>query len=199
MSNDNDVKDSMIRACLSAYDHEGRLGHIAVAVGIAGGAPALRTIMDSKEPLSVMDRGMLAIHLLGAHELTHDNLADTQRAVIEAAERRGYDRALKEMTHGAVLGPMCDLIVERHRQIAIEGWTPEHDDKHQNSELVRAAACYALYADAHPKAGEPPMLWPWAPEWWKPTDYRRDLVKAGALIAAEIARLDRKEARGENK
>jgi len=34
-------------------------------------------------------------------------------------------------------------------------------------------------------------LWPWGKEWWKPSDRRRDLVKAGALIAAEIDRLDR--------
>jgi hypothetical protein len=30
-----------------------------------------------------------------------------------------------------------------------------------------------------------------ADEWWKPTNRRRDLVKAGALILAEIERLDR--------
>ena len=33
----------------------------------------------------------------------------------------------------------------------------------------------------------PPMCW----RRWKPTDRRRDLVKAGALILAEIERLDR--------
>ena len=35
-------------------------------------------------------------------------------------------------------------------------------------------------------------LWPWAAEWWKPKDCRRNLVRAGALILAEIERLDRK-------
>jgi hypothetical protein len=36
-----------------------------------------------------------------------------------------------------------------------------------------------------------PDGWPWAPELWKPANARRDLVKAGALILAEIERLDR--------
>lgn len=35
------------------------------------------------------------------------------------------------------------------------------------------------------------MLWPWSGEWWKPKDRRRDLVRAAALIVAEIERLDR--------
>lgn len=34
--------------------------------------------------------------------------------------------------------------------------------------------------------------WPWDEEWWKPSeDPVRNLVKAGALIAAEIDRLQR--------
>jgi hypothetical protein len=42
-----------------------------------------------------------------------------------------------------------------------------------------------------------PLLqdWPWDERWWKPSnDPIRDLVKAGALIAAEIDRLQRSEA-----
>jgi len=41
--------------------------------------------------------------------------------------------------------------------------------------------------------GEPkaPKNWPWNAGWWKPSDRRRNLVKAGALILAEIERLDR--------
>jgi hypothetical protein len=38
------------------------------------------------------------------------------------------------------------------------------------------------------------MLWPWGGDWWKPKDRRRDLVRAAALIVAEIERLDRIEA-----
>jgi len=35
------------------------------------------------------------------------------------------------------------------------------------------------------------FVWTWERAWWKPTTRRRDLVKAGALILAEIERLDR--------
>jgi len=36
-----------------------------------------------------------------------------------------------------------------------------------------------------------PPIWPWEKSWWKPTpnDRVKELVKAGALIAAEIDRL----------
>lgn len=75
-----------------------------------------------------------------------------------------------------------DVLAERERQKAVEGWTPAHDDGHTDNELSRAAACYAIGNAA---------LWPWSMRWWKPTDRRRDLVKAGALVLAEIERLDR--------
>ena len=40
-----------------------------------------------------------------------------------------------------------DVLAERARQIAAEGWTPEHDDEHDGGELARAGAAYALMAD----------------------------------------------------
>jgi hypothetical protein len=94
-----------------------------------------------------------------------------------------------------------DVLAERRRQVEVEGWTPDHDDAHSAGELARAAACYALFANStqpmftvdhetHVSAGHP-IYWPWATSWWKPTDRRRNLVKAGALIIAEIDRLDR--------
>lgn len=90
-----------------------------------------------------------------------------------------------------------DVKAERDRQISAEGWTPEHDDDHRCGELASAAAAYAhvaSYGDiAHAiaPAGSPPDFWPWEDKWWKPADPRRMLVKAGALILAEIERLDR--------
>lgn len=86
-----------------------------------------------------------------------------------------------------------DVLAERRRQIEAEGWTPEHDDQHETGELARAAACYALVAGGmNPRADTLFVAWPWHPAWWKPTDEpRRNLVKAGALILAEIERLDR--------
>ncbi len=80
------------------------------------------------------------------------------------------------------------IAAERERQITAEGWTPEHDDSHVLKELVYAAICYASKAAGKPFAS---VGWPW-PSWWKPSrDPVRNLVKAGALIAAEIDRLQR--------
>lgn len=36
------------------------------------------------------------------------------------------------------------LLAERVRQINEKGWTTRHDDGHENGELSKAAACYAL-------------------------------------------------------
>ncbi|HCO8764704.1 TPA: hypothetical protein N2B54_002756 [Pseudomonas aeruginosa] len=93
-----------------------------------------------------------------------------------------------------------DVQAERRRQVEAEGWTPEHDDEHDSGEIACAAACYAL-PPAHPariegalgRYGRDPNIWPWTRDWWKPApnDRRRELIKAGALVLAEIERLDR--------
>ncbi|MFU5937073.1 hypothetical protein ACM7PM_11480 [Pseudomonas aeruginosa] len=88
-----------------------------------------------------------------------------------------------------------DVQAERRRQITAEGWTPEHDDEHNGGELADAAACYALWAGGI-NPGNWREFWPWAPEWLKHSEPRRMLVKAAALILAEIQRLDRAAAPG---
>ena len=82
-----------------------------------------------------------------------------------------------------------DITGERERQITDEHWSPEHDDKHSGGEMAMAAACYAYGEIIDTQTGY--CLWPWFEDWWKPADTRRNLVKAGALIVAEIERLDR--------
>ncbi len=91
-----------------------------------------------------------------------------------------------------------DIAAERKRQIEQEGWSPEHDAAHSLGELGRAAACYAIEASYGERTTPEEdcflaKLWPWDLGWWKPKDRRRDLVRAGALIAAEIDRLDREK------
>lgn len=90
-----------------------------------------------------------------------------------------------------------DVLDERRRQIEAEGWTPEHDDEHGDGQMAVAAGCYAMraYEPDRLKVITAPASWPWDLEWWKPSTTRRDLVKAGALILAEIERLDRAEAK----
>lgn len=88
-----------------------------------------------------------------------------------------------------------DVLAERRRQVQEEGWTLEHDDDHFAGELAMAAACYAGSAGGYVWVEGKPSeaVWPWSQERWKPTTPRRDLIKAAALILAEIERLDRAE------
>jgi hypothetical protein len=95
------------------------------------------------------------------------------------------------------------VLAERCRQIEAEGWTTEHDDEHGDGSMARAAACYALHAGGVPGEDRFPagstLFWPreWARSWWKPKDARHNLIRAGALILAEIERLDRAALRGQ--
>jgi len=82
-----------------------------------------------------------------------------------------------------------DVLAERLRQINVEGWTPEHDDEYCHAELAHAAACYATSYYNDPICA--PIGWPFLQSWWKPKDRRSDLVRAAAMIVAEIERLDR--------
>lgn len=95
---------------------------------------------------------------------------------------------------------------ERNRQLLDEHFDAVHDDEHTNGELIRAAENYALYASRQ-VSGYPDLDlgmpcddhgsyygWPWETSWWKPSDDPiRNLTKAGALIAAEIDRLQRSQ------
>lgn len=116
------------------------------------------------------------------------------------------------------------IAAERQRQIEKEGWTPEHDDEHSLGEMVSAAICYAsetldveiLKACGH-SYKDP---WPWSIGWDKRRQHRvgygfsdgnegiqeamryhifdgkiKCLEIAGALLAAEIDRVQRAKAK----
>jgi len=107
-------------------------------------------------------------------------------------ERRNcWRKKPKKHKDGAAL-----IVAERKRQVKSEGFTRCHDDDsdHQHGELARAAQCYA---GANLNANSAmPWQWPatWLVTWWKPSDDPVcNLVKAGALIAAEIDRLQRRK------
>lgn len=93
-----------------------------------------------------------------------------------------------------------DVIMERSRQVLVENWTAEHDDGHVGGEMATAASAYAVAGsyEAELTGIETAMiideLWPvaWDTRWFKPTTPRRNLVKAAAMLIAEIERLDRK-------
>lgn len=106
-----------------------------------------------------------------------------------------YEALFKEQPNAAAR----DVLAERRRQVEQEGYDHEHDDAHPGGEIAAYAAFYAM-----PQAARD---WP-APEtgygatfgeaivpadWKVPKegDRRAELVKAGALILAEIERIDR--------
>ena len=91
---------------------------------------------------------------------------------------------------------------ERRRQIDVEGYSEEHDAQHNVSEFISAANSYTesaiMYALKEEGAvndaltnGIPYLkkTFTWGYDAFKPTNCLRDLVKAGALIAAAIDRL----------
>lgn len=94
-----------------------------------------------------------------------------------------------------------ELIAEERAE-QIRRWGDSHDDEHDGRELWDAARCYlaaARFADMFGRPMDTSSLgqegyWPWEAESWKPSDEPiRNLVKAGALIAAEIDRLQRSQ------
>lgn len=106
---------------------------------------------------------------------------------------------------------VADVLAERCRQVRVEGFTADHDDQHYPGQLARAAACYALGAsdavdgperatmDTFGSEGTPHRIhsiWPFFKKWHKPVSRRRDLVKAAAMLIAEIERIDRAGGRG---
>ena len=82
------------------------------------------------------------------------------------------------------------IAFERDRQKDEEGYDADHDAGHAD-ELAHAGAAYALadeWRGSDEGTNSAPPIWPWSPVYWKPTPERRirELVKAGALIAAAI-------------
>lgn len=94
-----------------------------------------------------------------------------------------------------------DVQAERRRQVEAKGFDANHDDMATRGQIARAAGCYALHAGGigtdWPDGirNGSALFWPWDKEWWKPRTARDNLVRAGALVLAEIERLDRAAAR----
>lgn len=79
---------------------------------------------------------------------------------------------------------------ERERQIHQEGYDAAHDAG-QGHALARAGVAYAIAGTGHvvdvDDDVEAWQWWPWSTDAWKPSrDLVRNLVRAGALIAAAI-------------
>jgi hypothetical protein len=141
--------------------------------------------------------------LFGVAISLHQNLMFAGVMTVISIARQFVMRRVFEALHiRRPLSPfMQALIAERFRQVETEGWSLDHDDQHEPGELATAGAAYAKQASWHlnnpgldparQRRLTMPNWWPWDLQWWKPTEFRRDLVKAGALIVAEGEKFDR--------
>lgn len=115
-------------------------------------------------------------------------------AALSPEEKAKADRELLDHRRSLIVG---EIAAERQRQIEREGYDPSHDDRYTWGALAYAGASYAMSgggSDAYRERygdDDPPATWPWLPRFWHPKDRRSDLIRAAALILAEIERLDR--------
>lgn len=127
-------------------------------------------------------------------EFVQEKLDDCERAKTQL--RRNLEDcqdAILDFTQRPYAGHHTEGGLQGLRSGLEEGWSPEHDDGHDLGELPAAAAAYAWEASQPmPKGTWAPSFWPWDQKWWKTGTVRRMLIKAAALIVAEIERLDRK-------
>lgn len=136
---------------------------------------------------------MYFLPLLGVAIDFHQNLFFACIMTVISLLRSFILRRVFEALHiRRPLSPFAQAVIaERFRQIEQEGWSTDHDDKHDVGELARAGAAYALWNGGYARGSVRDQIWPWHVEWWKPTGFRRDLVKACALIIAEGEKFDR--------
>lgn len=102
-----------------------------------------------------------------------------------------YDSLIDEKPNPTIKTGIDYIKNERIRQIKQEGWSLKHDQTYTSQELARAACYYAVPPHQH-QIRE--AIWPerWDKKWKKPSNDRvRELSKAGALIAAEIDRINK--------
>lgn len=149
------------------------------------------------------------------------NVATTERDELRAVLKRNNDLlpAGNEHTDLRMLleeffrsyRERCDgvgAIAKERREQVSKGWTQEHDSEHQRGEIARAAMEYleiatsqiimttegSLMEAKELKFVPASVCWPWEVCTWRPADNPLgNLIKAGALIAAEIDRLKHKD------
>jgi hypothetical protein len=178
------------------------------------------TTMDGKYTVILSRDGHLSALRYGQpwRDCVGDGLILALAQDVETLKGRLTDKGKAESR--AELSGAELIAEERTRQISEDGWTPEHDDTHADESIASAAACYAaprpIYTKHEAKRGtvfhDP---FPWGrvvrngrsvddPDGWHTftteekkagKDRVRQLIIAGALIAAEIDRIQRLAAR----
>lgn len=156
--------------------------------------------MSTKVKINAFSRAAALLEMDGEGVVFLDMSVETWHKVLQLAHNENDGKLLLrtipnqsalEAINESIPKAAADVLAERCRQINTEGWTNQHDDSHICGSLAAAGACYAMSGAGLEDIAE--QYWPWHEDWWKPTTPRRNLVKAAALILAEIERLDRSE------
>jgi len=115
-----------------------------------------------------------------------------------ARAQASRSRMQRRFRLGQIARKAADDVIEERRRHIVEEFSADHDDKHVDGEIALAAAAYALgdfAPDAHFEIGRALGEHLRQVHGWEINligkDRRRQLVIAGALILAEIERLDR--------
>ncbi len=182
---DTTIRDVLATAPAPAFDLQEALQEVRAALAFLPPADAAVAGLDRIIAIFGTAAG-------GAQDDAKDNMS-----AVHAAFDRGYETALDHVARGrpalaagdAQTAAARDVMAERQRQVQVEGRTPQSDDAYVGKQLADAATAYA--ASAAGWVNLPATTWPWDRSWFKPRTPREDLVRAGALILAEIERLDR--------
>lgn len=170
---------------------EGDRSPYSVTCGVLERVNRLAEI-EAQEPV-IVEAGELRIGFGDTEEAVWLKLSRNIPLGTELFTRPAPAQAVPDVPNAA-----CDVLAERRRQVSAEGYDHQHDDAHVCDEIAAAACFYAM----------PPGAREWdtsstgygdtlgdaiVPDGWvlSAGSRRRDLVKAGALILAEIERMDR--------
>ena len=148
--------------------------------------------VDVFEPNTEHQVGVL-IQKLGTLHLKNVDVAVFVSNILQMSDREILIFDIANPKHSLYLNNMdnnkktgVELISdERLRQIEVEGYDAEHDERETWDVFASAAISY-IVAGLNPEMAID--FWPWDEEYYKPKDTLRNLERAGALIAASIDR-----------
>lgn len=201
---------SRMGAAVEAVLESAALVAVSESTGQNGLLDASATAAPTAQPVETLDGDRLkwlidalsceALIEVGIFPFVMSSDSDWRVLVDDAMQARA--KRSQEGTCGTATSKALQAVIaERRRQQSDEGWTPEHDDGHVNDEIAAMAAYYAMPVGARD--------WPASetgygatfgeairPEGWqaKESDRWDELVKAGALVLAELERLERADA-----
>lgn len=174
---------------------------------------ALQAVTDEDTQHLDAQVGQLSSELIEKLNFNNDEEVQLQNLIAkgmvlgELYERKKWQEAGN--SPNAVSKAIKDVVSERNRQKNEEFYSDAQDDSYVNNELTRASASYVNHVVGRswihlskPSVYQSeivPDLWPWSEQSWKPKSPRQDLVRATALLLADIDRLDRQELSSEDR